>query len=166
MQEGRKAPLQAATKNLITVMMAEGNPACLNCKRRIAMARTLLAYSVLTQDKWSEKKNAVVRKITHRGFDFSVAGVSSKAEEAAYLESFVDYLFERTGIDARGNFFGCGGFRCFVDRASGEKVESDFVSIGIETMEQKAEVEECYRRWKAEVRPFVTQAILANASMG
>ena len=128
------------------------------------MARTLLAYSVLTKDKWSEQKNAVIREITHRGFDFSVAGVSSKAEETAYLDSFVNYLFEETGVDARGNFFGSGG-RYFVDRNTGTKVESDFVSIGIETMEQKAEVEECYRRWKAKVRPFVAQTLPASALM-
>lgn len=119
------------------------------------MARTLLTYSVLTEDVWDDKKNAIVRKVKHRGFDFSVSGVKSRKEETAYLDSFVKYLLEETGIDARGNYFGGGG-RQYVDRTSGEKVESSFVYIGIRDMEQKAEVQQCYQRWKKEIKPAVT----------
>lgn len=119
------------------------------------MAKTLLSYSVLTKDQWDDKKNTIVRKVAHRGFDFSVSGVKSEKEEAAYLNSFVRYLLEETGIDARGNYFGNGG-REYIDQATGEKKENSFVYIGIRDMEQKEEVRECYRCWKKEIKPFVT----------
>lgn len=119
------------------------------------MARTLLTYSVLSNDEWDDKKNAVVRKIKHRGFDFSVSGVKSEKEETASLDSFIKYLLKETGIDARGNYFGGSG-REYVDKTTGEKTDGTFVSIGIRDMEQKEDVQECYRRWKKEIKPIVT----------
>lgn len=106
------------------------------------MARTLLTYSVLTEDVWGEKKQAIVRKIKHRGFDFSVSCTKSEKEEYAYLDSFVEFLFAETGIDARGNYFG-------------DDNVPTFVSITIEDVEQKKAVIECYRRWKREIKPTV-----------
>lgn len=118
------------------------------------MPRTLLVYSVLTEDEWDDKKKAIVRKVKHRGFNFSVSGVKSQKEETAYLDSFVKYLLEETGIDARGNYFGDGG-RSYVDQLTGEKIENSFVYIGIKNMEQKKEVQKCYRCWKKEAKMFL-----------
>ena len=119
------------------------------------MARTLLVYSVLTEGVWSDKKNAVVRKVKHRGFDFSVSGVKSQKEETAYLDSFVKCLLSETGIDARGNYFGGSG-REYIDQTTGEKIDSVFVSISIRDVEQKQEVQRCYHCWKKEIKPSVT----------
>lgn len=118
------------------------------------MARTLLTYSVLTKDEWDDKKNAIVRKVASRGFDFSVSSVKSEKEEEAYLDSFVRYLLEETNIDARGNYFGGSG-REYVDQTTGERKECSFVYIGISDMDQKKAVQECYRYWKKEIKPFV-----------
>ena len=118
------------------------------------MARTLLTYSVLTEDVWDDRKNAIVRKVKCRGFDFSVSGVKSEKEETAYLDSFVKYLMTETGIDARGNYFGGGG-REYIDQITGKKVEDSFVYVPVRDMEQKDEVMECYRCWKKEVKPTV-----------
>lgn len=106
------------------------------------MARTLLTYSVLTEDVWRESKNAIVRRVKRRGFDFSVSCTKSEKEEYAYLDSFVNYLLDETGIDARGNYFG-------------DDDVPIFVSITIEAVEQKEVVLQCYRRWKREIKPTV-----------
>lgn len=118
------------------------------------MARTLLTYSVQTSDEWNEKKQAIVRKVKHRGFDFSVSGVQTEKEETAYLDSFIDYLFKKTGIDARGNYFGDDTHKVLSEE--GNEVSSTFVSITILDMEEKAAVKDCYSEWKRSIKKSVT----------
>lgn len=117
------------------------------------MARTLLTYSVQTSDEWNEKKQAIVRKVKHRGFDFSVSGVKTEQEEFAYLDSFVNYLFEQTGIDSRGNYFGDDTRK--VLNEDGAETSSTFVSISVFDAEQKDAVRSCYNEWKCQIKPFL-----------
>lgn len=109
------------------------------------MARTLLTYSVQTEDVWDFAKDRVVRKVKNRGFDFSVSSVKSEEEARAYIDSFLEYLFAETGIDARNCLFGSGERECPI-----------FASIAIETMEEKTWVKDCYVVWKKQVKPSVT----------
>lgn len=116
------------------------------------MARSLLVYSVVKEEVYCAKKDTIVQKIKHRGFDFSVSGVKSEEEEDAYLNSFVGYLLKETGIDARGNFFGDGG-RNYVDQETGEAKSNSFVYIPVCDMEQKEDVRRSYRIWKRDIKP-------------
>jgi len=117
------------------------------------MARTALTYSTISNDGWDYMKNKMVKRITARGYDFTVTGCKSEKEERAYLDSFVAYLLSEVEYDARCNGFGTGNH--YTDKITGEKVEETYLYLGVRDTEQKEDIKDCYDQWKKEIKPLV-----------
>jgi len=117
------------------------------------MARTALTYSTTSKEEWDYDKNKMVKRITSRGYDFFVNGCKSQKEEFAYIDSFISYLLAELKYDASCNGFGTG--ECYTDKDTGKEVEATYICLGVEDVEEKEEIKECYDQWKKEIKPLI-----------
>lgn len=106
--------------------------------------RTSLKYSVERRDRYDPIKDKKVTIIKSRGFEFSVSGAKSKEEHLEVVEDFYGYL---TQYGYSADSFGSGTWEENVRMKSTKEFE--FLCIPIDSIEDKEQIENIYKDWKA-----------------
>ena len=106
--------------------------------------RTSLKYVVEKRERYDAVKDKMVSVIKGRGFEFSVSGAKTPEEHCGVVSDFYTYLAEN---NYSADFFGSGTWEENVRLKSTKEYE--FLYIPVDSLEDKEQIENIYKEWKA-----------------